>query len=174
LSGHINRILISETAILEQVQKLGRQISEDYRDRELIIICVLKGAVVFLADLIRTIEIPTIIDFIQVSSYGDDIESSGIISLFKNLTTDIQGRDILVVDDIIDSGLTLEYLLENLKAKNPASIKLCVLLEKIKSRESDIKVDYVGFQIPDEFVIGYGLDHAGKYRGLRYIAVLKN
>ena len=170
---HIGRILLSEDEILQRVQKLGRRISNDYRGKEIIIVCVLKGAVVFLADLLRSLDIPTNLDFVQISSYGDGTESIGEMKFIQGLTTNIEGRDVLVVDDIVDSGLTLRHLKEILLAKRPASLKLCVLLNKARSRIEDIKVDYVGFEIPNEFVIGYGLDYAGQYRGLRYIAILE-
>jgi len=174
LKEYIYEILLSETAISQRVKELGKQISRDYKDQELVIICVLKGAVIFLADLLRNLDISTIVDFIQVSSYGDKTESSGNIEISKNLNVDIQNRNVLIVDDIFDSGLTLKYLYENLKPQNPLSLKSCVLLEKVKSRKVEIKIDYVGFQIPDKFVIGYGLDYGDYYRGLRHIAIFKS
>lgn len=170
---HIGEILIPEKIILQRVLELGQQISNDYRDREVIIVCVLKGAVVFLADLLRCLEISASLDFVQISSYGDSTKSSGKLDFIQNLTVDIFDREVLVVDDILDSGLTLYYLIDILKAKRPVSIRLCVLLSKVKNRDIDINADYVGFWIPDKFVIGYGLDYAGKYRGLRYIATLE-
>ncbi len=155
------------------MQELGKQISNDYRGEEIVIVCVLKGAVVFLADLLRSIDSPTDLDFVQVSSYGDGTESTGVTKVLHCPTTDIAGRHVLVVDDIADSRLTLHRLRENLLAEKPASLKLCVLLDKAGRRTEDVEIDYAGFEIPDEFVIGYGLDYAGRYRGLRYIAILE-
>ena len=173
LKKHIGRILLSEDVILRRVRELGQQISNDYRGKEITIVCILKGAVVFLADLLRNLDVPTDLDFVQISSYGDGTRSAGKVNFLQGLTTNIEGRDVLIVDDIVDSGLTLHCLKESLLAKRPASLKLCVLLDKTKSRIADVKVDYVGFEIPNEFVIGYGLDYSGQYRGLRYIATLE-
>lgn len=173
MGKHIGRILLSEDEILRRVQELGQQISDDYRGKEITIVCILKGAVVFLADLLRSLDAPTDLDFVQISSYGNGTESTGKVDFLQDLTTNIEGRDVLVVDDILDSGLTLHCLKEVLLAKRPASLKLCVLLDKARSRTVDVKVDYVGFEIPSEFVIGYGLDYSGRYRGLRYIATLE-
>ena len=173
MKEHIGRILLSENTILERVRELGQQISNDYRGRELILLCVLKGSVVFLADLIRNIDIRAELDFIQISSYGNATESTGEIKVPLGLTTDIKNQNVLVVEDIVDSGLTLRYLREVLLAKRPASLKVCALLDKAEGGTEDLEIDYVGFRIPsDEFVVGYGLDYAGKYRGLRYIATL--
>jgi hypoxanthine phosphoribosyltransferase len=152
---------------------LGQQISNDYRGREITIVCVLKGAVVFLADLIRNLDLPSALDFVQISSYGDGTESTGEVKFLQGLITNIEDQDVLVVDDIVDSGTTLRYLKRTLMAKRPASLKFCVLLDKLDSRTENVEVDYVGFEIPNEFVIGYGLDYAGQYRGLRYIATLE-
>ena len=172
MKEHIGRILLSEDMILERVRELGQQISRDYRGKEIIILCVLKGAVVFLADLLRNLDIPADLDFIQISSYGNETESSGEVRISQDLTTNIEGRHVLIVEDIVDSGLTLSRLKEILLPKRPASLRFCVLLDK--DRTEDVKFDYVGFRISaDEFVIGYGLDYAGKYRGLRYIATLE-
>ncbi len=173
MKEYIDRILLSEDEIFHRVQQLGRQISDDYKDQELLIVCVLKGAVIFVSDLLRNIDVPVELDFVQLSSYGDGTESSGSVSLVQSLNMDIQGRNVLIVDDILDSGLTLEYLMENLQSKRPQSLKICVLLNKDKARNANVKADYVGFHIPDEFVIGYGLDCAGKYRGLRFIATIR-
>ena len=174
MGKHIGRILLSEDEILQRVQELGRQISNDYRDDEIIIVCVLKGAVVFLADLLRSIDVPTDLDFARISSYGDGTESTGVMEVLHCPTTDIEGRHVLVIDDIADSGLTLRYLKDSLLAKRPASLKFCILLDKIGRRTQDVKIDYVGFEIPNKFVVGYGLDHAGQHRGLRHIAILGN
>jgi hypoxanthine phosphoribosyltransferase len=172
LKEYIGRILLSEDVILERVRELGQQISKDYRGKEIIILCVLKGAVVFLADLLRNLDIPADLDFIQISSYGNETESLGEVRISQGLTTNIEGRHVLIVEDIVDSGLTLSRLKEILLAERPASLRFCVLLDK--DRTGDVKLDYVGFKIPaDEFVIGYGLDYAGKYRGLRYVATLE-
>lgn len=172
MKEHIGRIILSEDVILERVRELGQQISKDYRGKEIIILCVLKGAVVFLADLLRNLDIPADLDFIQISSYGNETESSGKVRISQDLTTNIQGRHVLIVEDIVDSGLTLSRLKEILLAKRPASLRFCVLLDK--DRTEDVELDYVGFRISaDEFAIGYGLDYAGKYRGLRYVATLE-
>jgi len=173
ISNDIARVLISEEQIKERVAELGAQISRDYDGLNPLLICVLKGGYVFLADLTRQITIHHGIDFMAVSSYGDATETSGVVQILKDLDRDITGRHIMIVEDIIDTGNTLAYLLENLKVRNPASIKLCTLLNKPSRREVDLKVDYVGFDIDDEFVIGYGLDYAQKYRNLPFIAVLK-
>lgn len=172
LEGHIGRILLSEDMIIQRVRELGQQISQDYRGKEITVVCVLKGAVVFLADLLRSLDILTNLDFIQISSYADGTESMGEVKFLQDLTTNIEGRDVLVVDDIVDSGLTLHSLKEILLTRRPASLKFCVLLDKAERRAKDAEVDYVGFEIPNEFVVGYGLDYAGRYRGLRYIATL--
>ena len=172
MKKHIGRILLSEDVILRRVRELGQQISNDYRGKEITIVCVLKGAVVFLADLLRSLDVPTDLDFVQISSYGNGTESAGKVDFLQDPTINIEGSDVLVVDDIVDSGLTLHCLRDKLLAKRPASLKLCVLLDKARSRTADVKVDYVGFEIPNEFVIGYGLDYSGRYRGLRYIATL--
>ena len=173
LARHIGRILLSEDAILQRVWLLGQQISNDYRGRKITIVCVLKGAVVFLADLIRNLDVPSALDFVHISSYGDGTESTGEVKFLQGLTTNIEDQDVLVVDDIVDSGMTLRYLKRTLMAKRPASLRFCVLLDKLNNRTENIKADYVGFEIPNEFVIGYGLDYAGQYRGLRYIATLE-
>ena len=170
---HIGRILLSEDEILRRVQELGQQISNDYRGEEITIVCVLKGAVVFLADLLRSLDVPTDLDFARISSYGDGTESTGVVEVLQRPTTDIEGRHVLIVDDIVDSGLTLRHLKRSLLVEKPASLKLCVLLNKVGRRIEDVEMDYVGFEIPNEFVVGYGLDYAGRYRGLRYIATLK-
>jgi len=169
----IGRILLSEDAILQRVQELGRQISDDYRGRNLVIVCILKGAVIFLADLLRNFDISTSLEFVQVSSYGNGTESSGNIELLRDLTASIEGKDVLIVDDIVDTGLTLYRLKEDLLSRCPASLKICVLLDKPGRRTENIKLDYVGFQIPNEFVVGYGMDFKEQYRGLGYIATLK-
>ncbi len=173
MSEHIGNVILSEDVILQRVRELGQQISTDYRGKEITIICVLNGAVIFLADLLRNLDVPTNLDFVRISSYGDGTESTGEARLLQGLTTNVEGRDILIVDDVIDSGFTLRYLQKIILAERPASLKLCVLLDKAERRTEDVEADYVGFNISNEFIIGYGLDYAGRYRGLRYIAVLK-
>ena len=172
MEQNIGEILLSEDEILQRVEKLGQQISTDYGGKEITIVCVLKGAVVFLADLLRNIDVPAKLDFVQISSYGHRTESTGMAKVLQGLTTNIQGRHVLVVDDIVDSGLTLRCLKDSLLAKGPASLKLCVLLDRIGRRTQGVKIDYVGFEIPNKFAVGYGLDYAEQYRGLRHIAVL--
>lgn len=169
----IKQIIYSEEVIKEKVDELGKRITEDFSGKNPIVIGVLKGANVFLSDLIRKINIPLIVDFIDVSSYGLSTETSGVVKINKDLDFSIEDKDILIVEDIIDSGLTLEYLLKNLKSRNPKTIRICSLLDKPERRRVDIKVDYIGFQIPDEFIVGYGIDYAEKYRNLPYIASLK-
>ena len=172
MEQNTGEILLSEEEILRRVEKLGQQISIDYHGKAITIVCILKGAVIFLADLLRNIDVPADLDFVQISSYGDGTKSKGAARILQGTTTDIQGRHVLVVDDIVDSGLTLHELREKLLEKRPASLKLCVLLDKAGRRIRDVKIDYVGFQIPNRFVVGYGLDYAGQYRGLRYISIL--
>jgi hypoxanthine phosphoribosyltransferase len=169
----IKETLISEEELKAKVKEMGQAISRDYAGQEILMIGVLRGAVIFMADLARAIDIPVAIDFMAVSSYGAATSTSGIVRILKDLDESIEGRHLLVVEDIIDSGLTLNYLLDNLKSRNPASIKLCTLLSKPERRKVDVPVDYTGFTIPDEFVVGYGLDYAEKYRNLPFIAVLK-
>ncbi|MFW6149456.1 MAG: hypoxanthine phosphoribosyltransferase [Atribacterota bacterium] len=169
----IEEILIPENQIQKKIQKLGDQISQDYKGKELICIGVLRGAIVFLADLARCIKVPMLIDFMSISSYGASTESSGVVRILKDLDENIEKKDVLIVEDIIDTGLTLDYLLRMLKSRNPASIKVCALLNKKERRQIDVPIDYCGFDIPDKFVIGYGLDYNGLYRNIPYILVLK-
>jgi len=168
----VERILFSEEELKKRVEELGRQITEDYRDKNLLVVGILKGAVPFCADLFRTIDLPAKMDFIGVSSYGAGAKSSGAVRFLKDLDTPVQGVDILIVEDIVDTGLTLRYLMENLLARDPASVKICCLLDKPERRKTEVAVDYVGFEIPNEFVIGYGLDYNEQYRNLPYVAVL--
>lgn len=168
----VQRVLITEKQLRAKVSELGKQISKDYMGKDLLIIGVLKGAVVFAADLMRQISIPLDIDFMAVSSYGVSTESSGVVRIIKDLDKNIEGKHVLIVEDIIDSGLTLKYLTGILNSRNPADLKICTLLEKPDRREVDIKIDYIGFSIPDEFVVGYGLDYAEKYRNLPCICVI--
>ena len=169
----IEEILIEQVEIKKKVQELAEQISRDYLHKKPHIICVLKGAVFFLADLTRALTIPVTVDFMAVSSYGSSTETSGVVRIIKDLDESIQGRDILIVEDIIDTGLTLHYLQENLSARGPASIKVCTLLDKPSKRKAEVSVAYCGFAIPDKFVVGYGLDYAEDYRNLPYIGILK-
>ena len=167
------QVLVSEEKLQAKVRELGAQIASDYADKNPLIISVLKGATVFVADLIRTMDIHLGIDFIATSSYGDSDTSTGVVRILKDLETSVSGRHLIVVEDIVDTGRTLSYLLKMLKNRGPASIKLCVLLDKPERREVQIQADYVGFTIPDYFVVGYGLDFAEKYRNLPFVGVLK-
>lgn len=166
-------VLLSEKEVDERIQKLGEQISKDYEGRQVHLICVLKGGSFFMCELAKRITVPVSLDFMAVSSYGKDTKSSGVIKIVKDLDDSIQGKDVLVVEDIVDSGRTLSYLLEMLNDRKPASLRLCTLLDKPERRVVDVKVDYTGFQIPDEFVVGYGLDYAQKYRNLPYIGIVE-
>ena len=167
------RVLVSEEDVDRRIEELGKQISEDYAGKQVHLICVLKGGVFFLCELAKRITIPFSLDFMSVGSYGDETQSSGIVKITKDLDESLEGKEVLVVEDIIDSGNTLYYLLDVLKKRGPKSMHLCTLLDKPDRREKDVKVDYVGFEIPDEFVVGYGLDYAQKYRNLPYIGVVE-
>lgn len=169
----IDHILISEEQIEACVRNLGARISADYRGRDLTLVCVLKGGIVFLADLIRAIEVPISLDFMATSSYGFSTESSGVVRILKDLDMNIEGKHILLVEDIIDTGHTLNYLLRILQERRPASLRICTLLNKPSRRQAEIAIDYLGFDIPNEFVVGYGLDFDENYRNLSYIGVLK-
>lgn len=168
----VKRVLITAEAVRSRVAELGRRIEEDYAGRTPVLVGVLKGAVVFLADLIRAVDGPIECDFIAVSSYGASTRSSGIVRLTKDLSASIEERDVLVIEDIVDTGRTLAYLLRNLETRQPRSLRVCTLLDKASRREVPVPLDYVGFTVPDEFVVGYGLDHAGLYRNLPYLAAL--
>jgi hypoxanthine phosphoribosyltransferase len=168
----VGEILVSTEDLERRVGELGAEISRDYADRDLLLIGVLKGAVPFLADLMRELTVDCEVDFMAVSSYGSATDSSGVVRILKDLDAAIEGRDVLVVEDIIDSGLTLHYLFKNLMARNPASLEVCALLTKPERRRVDLPIRYVGFEIPNRFAIGYGLDHGQRYRNLRYVAVL--
>ena len=172
LTEGIDHILISEDAIRQRVADLGAQISHDYQGLNPLLICVLKGGYVFLADLTRALTIRHGVDFMAISSYGDATKSTGVVRILKDLDRDITGRHILIVEDIIDTGHTLAYLTENLRLRAPASVRICTLLSKPSRRKVDLKIDYIGFEIPNEFVVGYGLDYAEHYRGLPFIGVL--
>ncbi|HHU50027.1 MAG TPA: hypoxanthine phosphoribosyltransferase [Clostridiales bacterium] len=168
----VEKILIDEEKLRNRIREMGRQITEDYRGKDLIVICILKGAILFTSDLVKEIKLPLSIDFMAVSSYGTSTKSSGVVRILKDLDEEIEGRHVLIVEDIVDSGLTLNYLTENLLSRKPASLKICCCLDKPERRMAPVKVNYVGFNIPDEFVIGYGLDYAEKYRNLPFIGVL--
>ena len=169
----IDRVLISEEELASIVADLGKKISEDYKDKDLLLVSVLKGSVIFMADLMRAITIPCNIDFMAVSSYGSGTKSSGVVKIIKDLDKEIEGKDLLIVEDILDSGNTLFYLKEILLARKPNSIKICTLVDKPERREADIKADYIGDSVPNEFIVGYGLDYNEYYRNLPYIGVLK-
>ena len=173
LSGDVASVLITEEEIRTRVADLGRRISEDYEGKELTLVSVLKGSLPFMADLMRAITIPVAIDLMEVSSYGTATESSGLVRILKDLSSSIDGRDVLIVEDIIDTGLTLNYLVRYLRGKNPRSLRICTLVDKPARRLVDIPIDYRGFEIPDQFVIGYGLDYGEYYRNLPFIGVLK-
>jgi hypoxanthine phosphoribosyltransferase len=167
-----SRVLIPEDKVDERIAQLGEQISRDYAGKQVHLIGILKGSIFFICELAKRITVPVTMDFMSVSSYGAGTKSTGVVKLIKDLDEPIEGKDVLVVEDIIDSGHTLSYLLKNLSDRHPASIRLCTLLDKPERREVDVEVDYQGFSIPDEFVIGYGLDYDQRYRNLPYIGVL--
>ena len=169
----VDHILFTEEEITAMVKRVGAQISEDYKDKDLVLIAVLRGAVVFMGDLMRAIDCPLAIDFMAVSSYGDGAKSSGIVRIVKDLDIDIKGRDVLIVEDILDSGNTLAFLKAYLMTKGARSVTIVTLLDKPSRREKAIHADYAGFVVPDEFVVGYGLDYAQQYRNMPYIGVLK-
>ena len=174
LESDIGEILLTEEAIQARVAELGRQISADYAGRHLTLVSVLKGSLPFMADLMRAIDLPLRIDLMEVSSYGGaTTESSGLARILKDLSATIEGEDVLIVEDIIDTGLTLNYLIRYLRGKNPKTLRICTLLDKPARRLVEIPVDYIGFEIPDQFVIGYGLDYGEVYRNLRFVGVLK-
>lgn len=169
----LKNILISEQDLKRRISELGEQLSKDYEGKEVMLVGVLKGAFIFMANLAMEMQVPVSVDFMAVSSYGASTDSSGVVRILKDLDLSVEGKDILIVEDIVDSGLTLKYITENIASREPASLKICTLLNKEKKRKADVKIDYVGFQIPDRFVVGYGLDFAERYRNLRYIAVLE-
>jgi hypoxanthine phosphoribosyltransferase len=169
----IGDILVPADDLARRVRELAAEVSRDYAGKDLVLIGVLKGAVFFLADLMRAIEIPVEVDFMAVASYGSATKSSGVVRILKDLDAAIDGRDVLIVEDIVDSGLTLQYLLRNLAGRNPRSLEVCALLIKPERRKVELETRYVGFEIPDRFAIGYGLDHAERYRNLPYVAALK-
>ena len=174
LEQAVGEILIDEETLAARVRELGAEVSADYQGRDLLLIGVLKGAVFFMADLMRHITVPCEVDFMAISSYGDSTDSSGIVRILKDLDINIEGRDVLVVEDIIDSGLTRSYLMRNLESREPASLEVCALMTKPDRREIDVPVRYIGFEIPNRFVVGYGLDFGERYRNLPYVAVLSD
>ena len=173
IDADVEEVLLSGEQVQVRVAELGAQLAADYADRDPVLVSVLKGSIIFMADLVRAMPIPLSIDLMEVSSYGDSTESSGQVRILKDLSTSIEGRDVIVVEDIIDTGLTLNYLLRYLHDKGPASIRICCLLDKPARRLAPIEIDYRGFTIPDRFVIGYGLDYGERYRNLPYIGVLR-
>ena len=172
LERAVGEILIDEETLGARIVELGAEISADYQGRDLLLIGVLKGAVFFMADLMRHLTVQCEVDFMAISSYGDSTDSSGIVRILKDLDINIEGRDVLVVEDIIDSGLTLSYLMRNLESREPASLEVCALMTKPARREIDVPVRYIGFEIPNRFVVGYGLDFGERYRNLPYVGVL--
>ncbi len=168
----VGEILVQQDDLAHRVRELGEEISRDYAERDLFLVGVLKGAVFFLSDLMRHLEVPCELDFMAVASYGSSTDSSGVVRILKDLDAPIEGREVLIVEDIVDSGLTLSYLLRTLRARNPASLEVCALLTKPERRKVELPIKYVGFEIPNRFAIGYGLDHAERFRNLPFVAVL--
>ncbi len=173
MTNDILKVLITKEELEQKVKELGRQISRDYTGKNLLMVSVLKGSVVFMADLMRAVTIPCEIDFMSVASYGSGVKTSGVVKIIKDLDIDLKNRDLLLVEDILDSGMTLNYIKNMLEQRGTRSIRICTLLDKPERRQVDIKADYSGFSVPDEFVVGYGLDFAEKYRNLPYVGVLK-
>jgi hypoxanthine phosphoribosyltransferase len=169
---HIGEILVQADELQHRIKEMAAEVSRDYKGRDLLLIGVLKGAVFFLADLMRHLDIPCEVDFMAVASYGSSTDSSGVVRILKDLDAPLEGRNVLIVEDIVDSGLTLQYLMRTLEARGPASIEVCALLTKPDRRKVDMPARYVGFEIPDKFAIGYGLDYAERYRNLPYVATL--
>ena len=173
MKNDILKVLITEEGIAAKVQELGRQITEDYKGKNLLMVSVLKGSVIFMADLMRAIDIQARVDFMSVSSYGSGVKTSGVVKIVKDLDINLAGYDVLIVEDILDSGMTLQYLKEVLLQRKPHSLKIATLLDKPERRKVDLQADYACFNVPDEFVVGYGLDFAEKYRNLPFVGVLK-
>ena len=169
----IEKILLSEEQIQKKIKELGAKISADYKDKNLLMVSILKGSVVFMADLMRQISLPSRIDFMSVSSYGTGVKTSGVVKIVKDLDIPLEGYDLLIVEDILDSGLTLHYIIDILLSRKPKSISICTLLDKPECRKVDVKTNYYGFEIPDQFVVGYGLDYDEKYRNLPFIGILR-
>jgi hypoxanthine phosphoribosyltransferase len=173
MESNIEKMLISEEELAARIKNLGEEITADYEGKELIVIGILKGSHIFMSDLIRQIKVPLKVDFMMVSSYGNATQSTGVVKIIKDMENPVEGKHLLIVEDIIDSGLTLKYLKEILTTRHPASIKICTLLDKPARRTEPVDVDYVGFSVPDEFIVGYGIDYAEHYRNLGYVGVLK-
>lgn len=173
MKNDVKDILYSEADLKAKVKELAARISADYEGKDLLLIGVLKGANVFMCDLMREISFPILIDFIAASSYGHSTESSGVVKILKDLDYSIEGRDVIIIEDIIDTGLTLKYLIENFRSRKPRSLEICTLLDKPERRIAQLSVKYIGYQIPDEFIVGYGIDYAERYRNLPYIATLQ-
>ena len=174
MNRDIDHILVSQQQLQDKISELGAQISRDYDGHELLLVSILKGSVVFMADLMRAITIPCAIDFMVVSSYGgSNTTTTGLVKIVKDLDQDLSGKDVLIVEDILDTGVTLSHLMPMLQMRNPRSVKICSILSKPSRRKADIEPDYMGFEVPDEFVVGYGLDYNEKYRNLPYVGVLK-
>ncbi|MBO4262188.1 MAG: hypoxanthine phosphoribosyltransferase [Clostridia bacterium] len=169
----VERILLSEEQLNARVKELAKRLDEDYKGKTPLMVAILKGSVMFYTDLVRNMQIEIKMDFMSISSYGNGVKSSGEVKMIKDLDGKIEGKDVIIVEDIVDSGYTMSYLTKMLEARRPASVKICALLDKPSRRETDVKVDYKGFEVGDEFVVGYGLDYAGLYRNLPYVAVLK-
>ena len=169
----LEKVLFTKEQLAEKVAELGREISRDYAGKEIFAVCILKGAVVFYADIVRAIDVPVQLDFMIASSYGASTESSGTVKILKDLDYDIEGKHVIIIEDIIDSGLTMNYLMKYFKERKPASVKLCALLSKPSRRKADVTIDYCGSEVPDEFLVGYCLDYAEKYRNLPCIGILK-
>jgi len=174
LSAGVQEILIDEATLQARIAELGERVTADYAGRDLLLVGVLKGAIFFMADLMRRIDLPCEVDFMAISSYGAGVDSSGVVRILKDLDVSVEGRNVLIVEDIVDSGLTLSYLLRTLEARHPRSLEVCALLTKPDRRENEVDCRYVGFEIPNRFVIGYGLDFAERYRNLPYIGVLRD
>ena len=170
----VGEILVQADDLQRRIRELGEEISRDYEGQELLLVCVLKGAVFFLADLMRQLDVPCEVDFMAVASYGASTDSSGVVRILKDLDAPIEGRHVLIVEDIVDSGLTLKYLLRNLAARKPKTLEVCALLTKPERRKAQIDAKYIGFEIPNRFVIGYGLDHAERHRNLPFVAAMSN
>lgn len=171
MHSNIKKVLLTEEEIQNRIKELGKQITKDYKNKKLVMISVLKGSILFISDLMRAVDLHMKIDFMSISTYCGGTKSTGVVKILKDLDMDIEGHDILIVEDILDSGLTLGYIRELLLKRNPSSIKIATLLDKVEKRKFDIQADYVGFNLPDEFVIGYGLDYQEEYRNLPYIGV---
>lgn len=173
MRNDIQEILFSEEVLENRIKELGQEITKDYADKDLLVVGILKGANIFMSDLVRQIDTKMMMDFMVVSSYGNGAVSSGVVKIIKDLDFDIEGKDIIIVEDIVDTGLTLSYLTEYLENRNARSVKICSLLSKPSRREQHVEIDYLGFKVPDAFIIGYGIDYAEMYRNLPYIATLK-